>query len=111
MLYVIRLLPYRSVRTTTATPFALYDICLLQKGSLKPSEVSVDYQSLFDNISREVLSVGCSMTVIQKKKKKNLFISYRRSKLPFFLAQRDEVLVVLYVPAPIPGVRHSRGQG
>jgi len=43
----------------------LYDICLLQKGSLKPSEVIVDYQSLFDNISREVLSVGCSMTIIQ----------------------------------------------
>ena len=65
MLYVTMLLPYRSVRTTTATPFALYDICLLQKGSLKPSEVIVDYQSLFDNISREVLSVGCSMTIIQ----------------------------------------------
>ena len=65
MLYVTMLLPYRSARTTTATPFALYDICLLQKGSLKPSRGSVDYQSLFDNISREVLSVGSSMTVIQ----------------------------------------------
>ena len=68
--------PLRNVKRYNVTSLSVSQnndsdaICIVwlfvccKKVFFKPSEVIVDYQSLFDNISREVLSVGCSMTVI-----------------------------------------------